>query len=153
MTEPGNCRSCKDYRECIGKDWFHFGELRWCVFQVIWVLQNAETLRDGRWPKNPETLSDDNSGGRNIKTEATFAKPVLILAEVESRLERTRLHGELLIAQIEAGRDYSTISGNARAALMYIKGLNRKKSGFKKWLRDVYYAPKTVKKEQSAGVG
>jgi len=134
MTEPGDCRHCKDYRECFGlKDWWHYGEIRFCVYQVIFILRHAETLRAGHWPQDPDSSSDNNPGGRNIKTEATFARPVLILAEVESRLERTGIHGELLLAQIEAGREYSTISGNARAALMYVKGLGRKRMSFNAW--------------------
>ena len=148
----GDCRDCKDYRVCIGKDWFHFGEIRWCIYQVIWILAHAETLRAGQWPKAEDGSSDSNLGQRSVKTEASFVKPELIIGEVETRLERTGKQGELLVTQIEDERTISNLSTGAREVLMYVKGFRRKKIGFKKWLRRVYYRPKSVQKGQLAEV-
>lgn len=127
-----DCRSCKDYRECIGKEWFHFGEIRWCPYQCIFILANADTFRAGHWPQDPDR-ADNNLGQRSIKTEASFVKPELILAEVESRLESAPNKGELLITQVEDGRTFETLSDGARAILMYIKGWRRKAISFRKW--------------------
>jgi len=150
MTESGDCRNCKDYRNCIGKDWFHFGEIRWCIYQVIWILVHAATLRAGQWPK--DSSSDSNLGQRSVKTEASFVKPELIIGEVEKRLERTGKQGELLVTQVEDGRTLSTLSPGAREVLMYVKGFKRKRIGFRKWLREVYYRPKSGEKRQLVGV-
>ena len=146
----GDCRHCKDYRECVQDcTWFHYGEIRWCPYQVVWILQFKETLLAGRWPPN---TSDDNIGTRTFKTEASFVKPELIIGEVEARLERTGKQGELLVTQIEDGRTLSNLSDGAREVLMYVKGFRRKNMGFKKWLRRVYYRPKSVQKGQLAEV-
>jgi len=136
----GDCHHCKDYRECVSPPgWFHYGLIRWCPYQCIWIIRNASILRAGQWPKDPDSV-DDNAGQRKIKTEASFAKPILILAEVEARLDRTDNHGELLITQIEDGRDFNTLSDGARAILMYVKGARRKRIGFRRWKREVWNA-------------
>lgn len=140
MTE--DCRRCKDYRECSGLiEWFHYGLIRFCVYQIIWIIRNAATLRVGNWPKNPDS-SDDSVGQRRIKTEGAFVKPTLILAEVESRLRRTGIHGKLLVAQIEAGREFSNLDRDAKDALIYIKGLRRKGEGFSAWKKRRNYRQK-----------
>ena len=146
------CRNCKRWKQCpfwhppysAGKEWYHFGEIRWCPFQVLWILENAHTLEAGRWPpEHCDTGYEDRLGGENIKTEAGFVKPELIIAEVKSRLNRTGLHGKLLVSQVEAGRDFDDLDEEAKAALMYVKGWRRKKTGFKKWLTNVYYRHKS----------
>jgi len=147
----GDCRACKDYRECIGKEWFHYGQIRWCPYQVLWIIMNASILRDGRWPQDPDR-TDSNLGQRSIKTEASFVKPEIILAEVEQRMERTGTQGELLVTQVEDGRMLTNLSPGAREVLMYVKGFRRKRIGFKKWLREVYYRSKSGEKRQLARV-
>jgi len=149
-----DCRDCKDYRECIGKEWFDFSEIRWCIHQVIWLLQFKETLLDGRWPQDPYG-ADNNTSSRTVKTEASFVKPELVIAELEARLDRCGIQAELLVTQVEDGRSLSNLSPGAREVLMYVKGLKRKDTDFKKWLREVYYKPriggemKASKKAQS----
>ena len=143
----GDCRDCKDYRECEalrkdnegqytikgnGKEWYHYGEIRWCPFQCIWIINNTATLRDGRWPQDPDRI-DNNAGQRSIKTEASFTRPILILAELESRLERTGIQGKLLVAQVEAGREFDYLDREAYDALLYIKGFRRKRMSFMTW--------------------
>lgn len=136
-----DCRKCKDYRDCTrNHDWFHYGEIRWCVWQVIWVIENSGTLLAGNWPPNP-----DGSGyiDPKIKTgygsEAYYTKPAGILAEVEYRLRRTGIEGKLLRAEIKAGETMDSMEPEARSALMYIKGWRRKRIGYKRWLREIYF--------------
>jgi hypothetical protein len=148
--ELSDCRDCKDYRLCIPPDWFNYAEIRFCPFQVIWIIEHAETLRDGEWPRDPN-IADNNQGGRNIKTEAAFTKPILILAEVESRLRKTGINGRLLVAQIEAGHEFSNLDRDARDALLYIKGWRQKRMGFSQWKKDRKYYQK-VRREQCATV-
>ena len=142
----GDCRDCKDYRECSGLyEWFHYGQIRFCPFQVIWIIANSEIFRDGNWPKDPDRADDNNTGSRAIKTEATFTKPILILAEVESRLRRTGLNGKLLVAQVEAGRSFNNLDRDAEDALMYAKGFKRKRMSFSHWKKARKYYQKVNK--------
>lgn len=136
-----DCRDCKSWKGCPGREWFNFLEVRWCPFQCIWILQNRETLLSGHWPQDPYN-SNDNLGQKTFKTEASFVKPELVIAELESRLERCGRQKELLITQIEDGRTLSNLSDGAREVLMYVKGFRRKGISFRKWLRRVYYQRK-----------
>jgi len=147
----GDCKNCKDYRECIGLDWYDYSQIRWCPYQVIWVLQSKEILLSGRWPQDPHN-SDDNVGTKTFKTEASFVKPELVIAEVETRLKRCGSQAELLITQIEDGRNFNNLSPGAREVLMYIKGFKRKRISFRRWLRKVYYRPTSTPKGYLAGV-
>lgn len=146
-----DCHSCKQWKHCPGKDWYHYGEIRWCVWQVIWTLANAGMLLAGHWPKDPEGSDGDRSGKKQVKTEASFAKVIEIIAEVNDRLKQVGTQAELLITQIEDGRNFSTLSNGAMEVLMYVKGKDRKRTGFKKWLREIYYQ-KTGEKHQPAAV-
>lgn len=144
----GDCRDCKDYRNCTQDiSWFHYGQIRFCPYQCIWVLANSEMLRAGQWPKD-EGSSDSNLGQRSVKTEASFVKPELVIAELEVRLQRCGTQAELLITQVEDGRTFETLSDGAREVLMYAKGFRRKRIGFRRWLRDVYHRSKSGEKEQ-----
>jgi len=144
-----DCRKCKDYRDCPGKLWYHYGEIRWCPYQVIFILYNTEVLRPGGWPDNPDGSSYiDSKVQTGFKSEAYFIKPVGILAEVEYRRKRTGVDGKLLKEQAENGKDITMLEPEALSALMYIKGWRRKRIDYKRWLREVYYAPKTGEKHQ-----
>jgi len=157
------CLKCKDYRDCPyysvidhsedkkDRDWFHYGQIRFCPYQIVWILAHAATLRDGRWPQDPDRV-DDNLGQRRIKTEASFVKAILILAEVETRLKRTGIHGKLLIAQVEAGREFNTLDYEAKLALLYIKGWRRKKEGFSAWKKRRNYRQKRHQKVVKEGI-
>jgi hypothetical protein len=149
----GDCRRCRDYRHCIvPPEWFNYAEVRFCVFQIIWILQHAETLRAGHWPKNPNQIGDDNLGQKGIKTEASFTKPIIILAEVECRLRRTGINGKLLVAQIEAGRQFSDLDRDARDALLYVKGWRQKRMSFRAWKKARKYYQKVMKEQKCADV-
>ena len=155
MTEPGDCRNCKQWKGCLGKlyrcgdettEWYHYGEIRWCPRQVIWIVQCKQTIRDHGWPNDPYGPSDASSPTGTIQTEASFVKPHLIIAELEVRLQRVGRQAELLITQIEDGRTMTNLSDGAWEVLMYLKGWRRKKLGFRKWLREVYHRRKTGEK-------
>jgi len=125
-----DCRECKDYRDCDGKPWFHYGEIRFCPFQILWIIENSETLR-ADWPPNPDGSSYIDPNIRTgYKSEAYFTKPAGILGEVNARLARTGMYGKLLRAEVLAGLD---LSQEARDALMYVKGGRRKRMSFSAW--------------------
>jgi hypothetical protein len=146
------CRDCKDYRGCIPPEWFNYAEIRFCPYQVLWVIANSDIFRAGHWPKNPN--GDDSSGQKGIKAEAAFVKPILILAELESRLERTGIQGKLLVAQIEAGYEFNMLDREARDALFYVKGWRRKRISFIDWKRKRRWLKRTeiVQKEEKCAI-
>lgn len=132
-----DCRKCQTYQDCAGKDWFHYGEIRFCPYQVIFIIRGTEILRAGNWPANPDGSSYIDP---NIKTgyrsEAYYAKPTGILAEVEYRLKRTGTDGKLLRAEVLAGLD---LSQESKDALMYIKGWRRKRMSYQSWRKQRDY--------------
>lgn len=143
-----DCLKCQSYKDCLGKPWFHYGEIRFCPFQILWIIEHSETMI-ANWPSAPEGSSYvDPRIHTGYRSEAHYAKSVGILGEVEYRLQRTRVDGKLLREQVENGKDIAMLAPEARSALMYIKGWRRKKIGYKRWLREVYFAPKTGKKHQ-----
>lgn len=133
-----DCRRCKTWKGCEGKPWYHYGEIRWCPQQVIWILQNAATLHAGLWLAPP----DDSAGSTQINPEAYFVKAGIAISELEARLPTTPDKGELLITQVEDGRSLSNLSDGARAILMYVKGFYRKDMPFNEWQRQKRYRRK-----------
>lgn len=134
-----DCQKCKRYKGCPGHDWYHFGEIRWCPQQVIWLWQNRETLRAGVWVDRHE----ESGESRQLKAEAYFVQAVLVITELDMRLDKTPNKGELLTTQIEDERDFETLSPGARQILMYVKGRKPKRIGFNRWQREVYGVEKT----------
>lgn len=128
-----NCLKCRNYYGCEGKDSYSYSEIRWCPWQVLWILEREDKLRGADWGKKDDVRK---TGGN--PHDAPFTKGVDVVAELELRLAQTGVYGELLKAEIEAGRTFQTLSANARAALMYVKGWRRKRIDFKRWLREVY---------------
>lgn len=128
-----DCRKCKSYKDCPGKPWFHYGEIRWCPWQVLWVIEYSVTLLAGKWPPNPEGSGYIDPG---IKTgygsEGYYVKPVGILGEVEYRLKRCGVDGKLLRAEVLAGLE---LSQESKSALYYCKGWRRKRISYGEWRR------------------
>jgi len=139
-----DCRRCKRWKGCPGKwysytengervdeEWYHYGDIRWCPIQVIWILQHAEIFRAGNWVARHE----ESGGSRQLKTEAYFVKAGIAITEIEARLESVPNQGELLITQVEDGRTLGNLSDGAMAILMYVKGWRRKRISFRRWQR------------------
>ena len=128
--EIKDCRKCRDYRGCKGKPWFHYGEIRFCPFQILWIIEHSETLR-ANWPPDPDGSTHIDPNVRaGYKSEGYYTKPAGILGEVNTRLARTGIHGKLLRAEVLAGLD---LSSESKDALMYIKGWRRKRMGYNQW--------------------
>lgn len=139
-----DCRKCKDYRDCPGKPWFHYGEIRFCPFQILWIIEYSETLRTS-WPLAPDGSShvDLPQVKTGYKSEAYYTKPAGILGEVNRRLARAGTHGKLLRAEVLAGLD---LSQESKDALMYCKGWRRKRMSYQRWLRNRRYWGKKLTK-------
>lgn len=133
-----DCRKCRQWKGCPGKDWYHWGEIRWCVRQIIWILRHADTFRAGEWVARHE----ESGESRQLHPEAYFVKAVLIIAEVEKRLETTGVAGKLLVAQSKVVDNLDMIDDEAWEALMYVSGWNPKAMPFKDWRKQRRYRVK-----------
>ena len=81
-------------------------------------------------------------GSRQVSSEGNFVRPTVVIAELMARIDRTGIQGEMLMSQVEDGRTYHTLTIGAKEALRYVSGFRRKRIGFKRWLREVYYGQK-----------
>ena len=142
-----DCHTCKRWKHCPGKDWFHYGEIRWCPYQIIWILQNAATLDEGTWVVD-KNLTDESD--RRALNEAYYVKAKITIAEVRVRLAQHPDRGEILVTQIEDGRNIVTLSDGAYEILMYVKGKNRKVEDFNAWKRKRKFRQKETLASQSA---
>ena len=165
----GDCRECKDWRTCIGKtricpkckgskrdkgricdecdgagyvwEGYLFAELRWCPYQIMWVLANADILHAGKWPPQYSPCEEPKKGKR-VSKEGYFVKPAIIIAEVEKRLETTGTSGKHLVSQSKAGETLGNLDNEAWEVLMYVKGRNRKVYPFPEWKYQQRYRKK-----------
>lgn len=148
-----DCQKCRQWKGCPGRwysytengekveeEWYHFGEIRWCPRQDIWILQSAEIFRDGTWV----TKHEESGESKQLRPEAYFVKAGIAISELKARLDRTPNRGELLITQVEDGRTLETLSDGAYEILMYIKGKNRKSMDFHAWQRQRRYNRKVA---------
>lgn len=132
--ETGLCQDCRSYKGCGGHENYSYPEIRWCPYQVIWLIENADSLRTSGWD-----IDDDNLGSPNTKTQAGFVNIANVLAEVDIRVAAAGRHGQKLRDQIlQEGRTFSNLSFQAMAALMYIKGWRRKRIPYARWLREIF---------------
>ena len=128
------CRTCKTYKDCAGKEWYSYAEIRFCPFQILWAI---EFLEPEQWPPSPAESNYYDLGIRKgYASEASFTKPAGILGEVCYRLERCGVSGKLLMAQVLAELE---ISPEANDALYYCKGWRRKTMSFAKWKKQRKY--------------
>lgn len=142
-----DCRRCKRWQGCIGRLYYDFSEIRWCPLQVIWLIQNWDILEKGQWPQP----ADFSEGAPNVQTEGNFVKSAIIMAELKTRLERTRVDGKLLKSEVwnygdtdlEAVDIMNRLDRDAYTALMYVKGFRRKKMFYLDWRRKAKYRNRT----------
>lgn len=134
-----DCRKCQTYQGCVGKEWYTYTEIRFCPLQILWIIEKAETLIKG-WPPDPESSGHiDPKIKTRYRSEAYFAKPMEILAEVNYRVKRAGVNGKLLRAEVVAGLE---LSAESRDALMYCKGKWRKRMSFSAWKKQRKYYQK-----------
>ncbi len=135
-----DCRTCKSHKDCAGKEFYTYSEIRWCRWQVLWILTNSEALGAGIWPPSPDGSSYiDPKIRTGYPSEANYVKPVVALAEVERRLKRTGLAGKLLKSEVKAGETIETMEPEARDALRYVSGWGKKDMSFSAWKKQRRY--------------
>ena len=128
----GDCFRCKRWQLCPGeKTWYSFGEVRWCPYQVLWILRHGAILHAGRWPIEQKPESPRRRGKQ--AREAYFCKAVLVIGEVEARLTTAGDDGKALIREAEQGRGIESLTDGAYNALLYAKGRDRKMESYRAW--------------------
>lgn len=113
--------------------WYSYREIRFTRYQVLWILEYAALLREGRWPVDPipsgylDLPIIRKKGGK----EGYFIKPVETIAEIEARLERCGTDGLILEAMESWGKTEESLANyfkmpvwsirkRARRALAYV---------------------------------
>lgn len=132
MSEHEDCRKCRDWKGCPGKEWYSYQDIRWCHQQVFWLLEREDKLSEGLWP-TPDATADPGVRGRNTSTEASFTKAVLIIAELRERLKTTGWRGRLLVEQCKNRETIDYLDGDVKPALDYVSGWRRKETPFNVW--------------------
>lgn len=138
MTEPGDCRRCKSWKDCPApeRDWYSYGEVRWCVYQVFWLLKWAEYLRIGIWP-TPENTCE--APKRTLSKEAQYVNAAVVIAELDYRLGKTGIKGRLLEEECKNRGKIDDLSDDAMDALLYCSGWRRRDTPFSVWLAKKRY--------------
>lgn len=125
--------------DCNGHDWYSYREIiSYCPFQVIWLIENTPHLLCGKWPPRVRTI-EPNVLQRPQSSEASFVKPRTVLADIYSRLARTKKDGLKLIKYINNG---GLIDYDAREALHFITGKRAKSSKYTLWKAKRQYRAK-----------
>ena len=128
-----DCIQCKSH--CKRKDYFSYGEIRFCRVQMIFLIEHIVELGEGSWPSRPYSSSyvDLPIRSRQFNDDAYFTKPTEMVAEVMSRLNRT-VDGSVLMEEIHSGlTERYLLSPEARKALNYISGGRRKTLSYKEF--------------------
>lgn len=83
----------------MAKDiWFSPGAIKFTRRQALWLIQNLGILRGGFWPPEASSYIDIPIGKKTAGRKAPFETPVEYAAEIESRMERCRVDGLILLA-------------------------------------------------------
>ena len=138
MTELlSPCIECKDFRECIfsgNKEWYSYPEIRYCPYQIIWILNNRGELLEDKWPEDNVQDNEDVKSG--YAHEAYYVKPRVIIGEVNYRLSKvSRDAKDVFMQELDRGTYYKDLLDISKSVLMYLKGFRRKNQTFSQWRR------------------
>jgi len=128
----------------IKEKWYSYAAIRFTRQQVIFVLENIYTIREGIWPPNPKGSGyvDTTVVNRPQYTKgAGFEKPCEVGAEVWVRLQSCGFDGKLLESvhtwgySHEAlgksyGLDEADVVVRVETALRYCSGWARKQVSY-----------------------
>ena len=135
-----DCRKCERWKECTGQAYYEYQDIRWCVYQVAWLLIHSETLLRGEWPDDPNKAETGYTGGNgNRPHEARFVKSALVIGELEARLKTTGKAGKRLREVLSNGSDIADLDRELYDVLMYVKGNKYKRLSFSAWKKQRRY--------------
>ena len=125
--------------------WFSYGSIRYSLEQIFFLLENKSLLESGHWvPRHIETGYIGSSKGRKYNTEGYFVKAVVIIAELNLRLNATGLDGILVVERYNHGydegeladrykMDYYEVIDRLNSALSYCRGSKRKDTSYENY--------------------
>jgi len=87
---------------------------------VEWLVQYAQTLKEGIWPDNVSSGYTALPGGKRANHRAPFENPCLLIAELEIRVKRCGIDGFLVEEKI-AGKDEEEIARERHLDIDYIR--------------------------------
>lgn len=103
------------------EEWYSPSEINYCREHCIFILQNLEDMRAGRWPPEHKVTGYPGKQKGGISKHAYYEASCMIGAEVYRRLKVTKTDGKLLKAQVQGGIiDYELLEPEAQMALDYI---------------------------------
>lgn len=147
--EEKDCRKCRDWTGCYGKDYYAPGEVQFCRWQMLWFLWHLEELLDNIYPfLSSSYLNWPPNLGEGSRNGASFETPAGLAAVITQRLERTGKDGKLLLAQVKAQFDdtagalyrcYQYLDKDAKLALGYISGRWPKRMPYYRWRKQRVY--------------
>ena len=140
MLDCRKCRTVEDKRQCTGKEYYSYWDIKFCVWQVQWIIKEFLGLDDDEiyikqteWTPDPSGKPDTTFDPRSkrVNTEAAFCKPMEILGEVNWRLAKLGRLGKRLVAVILSGNE---LDNEMQSALIYVSGWRRKTKPYYRWL-------------------
>ncbi len=138
MTKLRTCKTCRSWNGCPGFTWYSWQDFKYCRMQILWFLENLETLESGKWPAEPVESGylDQPIVTRRVRAEGSFAKAAGMAGDITAKLDRTGKDGRWLLWAIQHKVDYRDLSQECLDALNYISGWECKRQGYAQWLAD-----------------
>ena len=141
MTQHFDCRECPDPKACRGHTyseggesvpWYTIGEIRFCRYQMVFLISELAMLESGHYPPDPRGSSyiDPAVKTKRKRSYGGFEKPVELAAEVKLRLEHAGWQGTRLRKEIMDGCSMSDLEPASKVALWYVSGKRRKWDGY-----------------------
>uniref|UniRef100_A0A6H1ZTD9 Uncharacterized protein n=1 Tax=viral metagenome TaxID=1070528 RepID=A0A6H1ZTD9_9ZZZZ len=110
------CQQCRkerrSWKDCPAvPKWFGPADICYCPHQVEWILSNLATLKSGYWPPEHVETGYYDTGGRKVRRGgAYFEVPIIVAADVETRLDMCGPDGVLAKQCLGNGWDEGTLA-------------------------------------------
>ena len=92
-----DCGSCKKIDKCryVNADWYPAAGIKFCRNQVLWYLQNCDTIRQGEWPQSLDGSSYTDPAIRSNAVRLPSHNCEVISAEIDTRIKACGIEGKL----------------------------------------------------------
>ena len=132
-----DCFKCRDWGDCMGKPYYTPSELKYCRWQILWLLWHMDELQSSLYPSDGSSYTTwPPILGKGAKSGAFFETPAGLAGMILGRLNKTGKDGGFLIDQVKKlPNDYAEtfalfyhhdINKDAKAALGFICGREKK---------------------------
>lgn len=125
-----DCNKCaKLKKQCShpSGNWFSYGDIRFCLPQVLWYLANSEGIGNGEWPKDPEGSSYTDPAIRSKAVRIPSKAAEELYAEMECRLNLLPgIERKLLETEVGQEKSLAEFSPYSITCLNFISGFRRR---------------------------